>query len=484
MDVVETLLKRDGIDVDFTDDDGRTLMSWIVSFNSSREVVGGFRDLAERRIAGLLYQKSNSLLNHPDRDGRTPLSWAAEQGDPAVVEWLLDQPGIELNSKCKLGRTPLFWALSNPLPFGSLSDHRVRYLLETPGIEKHSWDNEGRTLLSWAAGSAQEQAADYLLADENIDVNVADNDGWTPLAWATMKGNERIVEQLLASKHRVDVNLADKNGRTPLYWAVQKKHYRIVDMLLSRDLVTLCSAARKGDLATVKSLAYAGYDVKRTNLLNQTPLHSAILSGNYEIAEFLLSRTTAINGGDNEGMTPLRSAIQQRRVGLVELLLKHSAETKEIKLYEWFEAYNLTGSFYVCLTENGGEKTLSVARVNEIASSNEAMQGPRNRSSEKRFFLFKNSLPWQKGLIRDSIEILQPNKLHLSESKSAESPGPSGVARMREASQCGYLWTSSALYKTVGYQKMAPSFLRSSWMILRGGGWEYVTWQKNIFPIA
>ncbi|PCD33647.1 hypothetical protein AU210_009867 [Fusarium oxysporum f. sp. radicis-cucumerinum] len=416
MDVVETLLKRDSIDVDFTDDDGRTLMSWIVSFNSSREVVGGFRDLAERRIAGLLYQKSTSLLNHPDRDGRTPLSWAAEQGDPTVVEWLLNQPGIELNSKCKLGRTPLFWALSNPLPFGSPSDHRVRYLLETPGIEKHSWDNEGRTLLSWAAGSAQEQAADYLLADDNIDVNVADNNGWTPLAWATMNGNERIVELLLASKHGVDVNLADKDSRTPLFWAVQNKHHLIVDMLLSRDLVTLCSAVRRGDLAMVKSLVGAGYDVKRTNLLSQTPLHSAILSGNYEIAEFLLSRTTAINGGDNEGMTPLRSAIQQRRVDLVELLLKHSAETKEIKLYEWFEAYNLTGSFYVCLTENGGEKTLSVARVNEIASSNEAIQGPWNRSSEKRFILFKNSLPWQKGLIRNSIEILQPNKLHLSES--------------------------------------------------------------------
>ncbi|KAK2690543.1 hypothetical protein QWA68_010254 [Fusarium oxysporum] len=190
-------------------------------------------------------------------------------------------------------------------------------------------------------------------------------------------------------------------------------------MLLSRDLVTLCSAVRKGDLAMVKSLVGAGYDVKRTNVLSQTPLHSAILSGNYEIAEFLLSCKTAINGGDNEGMTPLRSAIQQRRVDLVELLLKHSAETKEIKLYEWFEGYNLTGSSYVCLTENGGEKALSVARVNEIASSNEAIQGPRNRSSEKRFFLFKNSLPWQKGLIRDSIEILQPNKLHLSESVCA-----------------------------------------------------------------
>ncbi|EXL94654.1 ankyrin repeat-containing domain protein [Fusarium oxysporum II5] len=419
LDVVETLLKRDNIDVDFTDDNGRTLMSWIVSFNSSHEVVGGFRDPAQRRIAGLLYQKSNSLLNHPDKDGRTPLSWAAEKGDPYVVKWLLDQPGIELNSKCKSGRTPLFWALSNCLPFGSLSDLRVRYLLETPGIEKHSWDNKGRTLLSWAAGSAQEQAVDYLLADDNIDVNVADDDGWTPLTWATMEGKERIVERLLASKHRVDVNLADKKGQTPLFWAVQEKHHLIVDMLLSRDLVTLCSAVRNGDLAMVKSLVGAGYDVKRTNLLNQTPLHSAILSGNYEIAEFLLSRTTAINGGDNEGMTPLRSAIQQRRVDLVALLLKHSAETKEIKLYEWFEGYNLTGSFYVCLTENGGEKTLSVARVNEIASSNEAIQGPQNRSSERRFFLFKNSLPWQKGLIRDSIEILQPNKLHLSESVCA-----------------------------------------------------------------
>ncbi|ENH71268.1 hypothetical protein FOC1_g10006125 [Fusarium oxysporum f. sp. cubense race 1] len=379
MDIVETLLKRDSIDVDFTDDDGRTLMSWIVSFNPSHGVVGGFRDLAERRIAGLLYQKSNSLLNHPDKDGRTPLSWAAEKGYPDVVKWLLDQPGIE----------------------------------------KHSWDNQGRTLLSWAAGSAQEQTTDYLLADDNIDINVADNNGLTPLAWATMEGNQRIVERLLASKHGVDVNLADKDSRTPLFWAVQNKHHLIVDMLLSRDLVTLCSAVRKGDLAMVKSLVGAGHDVKRTNLLSQTPFHSAILSGNYKIAEFLLPHTTAINGGDNEGMTPLRSAIQQRRVDLVELLLRHSAETKEIKLYEWFEAYNLTGSSYVCLTENGGEKTLSVARVNEIASSNEAIQGPRNRSSEKRFFLFKNSLPWQKGLIRDSIEILQPNKLHLSESVCA-----------------------------------------------------------------
>ena len=61
-------------------------------------------------------------------DGRTPLSYATERGDEAVVKLLLEK-GAELETKDKYYSTPLLWAASN-------SHKAVVKLLLEKGAEK------------------------------------------------------------------------------------------------------------------------------------------------------------------------------------------------------------------------------------------------------------------------------------------------------------------------------------------------------------
>lgn len=120
-----------------------------------------------------------SVVDLPDSNGRTPLSWAAACDHEAVAELLLATGKVDLDSKDVCGQTPL----------------------------------------SWAAKGGSESVAKLLLATGQVDINSRDNPDWTPLSWAASNGNEAVAKLLLATG-KVDVDSRDKNGRTPLSWAI------------------------------------------------------------------------------------------------------------------------------------------------------------------------------------------------------------------------------------------------------------------------
>jgi len=49
-------------------------------------------------------------VNLTDKDSRTPLSWAAEKGQPTIIRELLKHKSADPNLTDKDGRTPLLWA--------------------------------------------------------------------------------------------------------------------------------------------------------------------------------------------------------------------------------------------------------------------------------------------------------------------------------------------------------------------------------------
>jgi ankyrin repeat protein len=50
-----------------------------------------------------------------DKDGRTPLSWAAEKGHKVSVKILLSKiDSVNPNVRDKYGHTPLWWAAKKP----------------------------------------------------------------------------------------------------------------------------------------------------------------------------------------------------------------------------------------------------------------------------------------------------------------------------------------------------------------------------------
>jgi ankyrin repeat protein len=86
-------------------------------------------------------------------------------------------------------------------------------------------------------------------------------------------------------------------------------------------------AAEDGDLAEVERLVNAGASLEQFNEISYTPLHCAVRSEHYKVAQFLLNRGANVDAHDGEhlGDTPLAVAARGEYPEIAELLLKRGA---------------------------------------------------------------------------------------------------------------------------------------------------------------
>ncbi|KAH7176156.1 hypothetical protein EDB81DRAFT_32969 [Dactylonectria macrodidyma] len=154
---------------------------------------------------------------------RSPLSYLAAGGDEIILAFILasGKYNADVESKDKAGRTPLSYAIENGHEAAI-----VRLLLDR-GAQIEAADRNGRTpLLHATANRFGSEAVVRLLLDRGAQIEAADKDGRTPLLYTVKNGHmsasEAIVQLLLDRGAQIEA--ADKDGRTPLLHAVETGH--------------------------------------------------------------------------------------------------------------------------------------------------------------------------------------------------------------------------------------------------------------------
>ncbi|MDP1724115.1 MAG: ankyrin repeat domain-containing protein [Alphaproteobacteria bacterium] len=197
----------------------------------------------------------------------------------------------------------------------------IRFLIEQKGFDIHQTDNQGNTVLHYAAQNGYLPHIQYLLQND-AKANVENNFGQTPLHALLGSMNYNIDGLLATTKlllsNGADLNAPDKNGTTP-FAAAFGKHNMSLDLI--RGLIylggafpdfnekaddLLHNACKSDQLELVKFLVdELNHPIDGRDQEGKTPLHSAICALNLKVVDFLLAKKADSHVLDNEGQTPL-----------------------------------------------------------------------------------------------------------------------------------------------------------------------------------
>jgi ankyrin repeat protein len=201
--------------------------------------------------------KQGADVNALERDGATPLHWAAHMDEPGLVDALLNA-GAKPNAANTYGATPLLLAAEN-------GNAAIIERLLKAGADPNLAMPSGETPLMTAARTGKVPALAALIAG-GADLNAKESlKGQTALLWA-LSGPHVEAARLLIEKG-ADIHLASNSGFTPLMMATRHNSLDAVKLLLDRG-------------ATVDEKAADG----------STPLHVAAVRGHVELAKFFLDK--------------------------------------------------------------------------------------------------------------------------------------------------------------------------------------------------
>jgi uncharacterized protein len=231
-------------------------------------------------------------VNSSNYSGNTVLMIAARHGDVSLLQYLLQQDGININQTDNLGDTALKAAAA--------SGHAAAVTL----LIEHGADTEIENSLEqsaiFAAGSHEHLHIVKLLLQLGVDITARSGDEEVTLLMRMCAiGRDHIAEFLIQQ------GLSVHEGK--LQWTAL--HY----------------AAYTGTPNTVRLLLEHGAVLHALAADNTTPLQLAVMTGRLQNAEALLAAGADASLRNDQGSTALHSAIASMQTALVKLLLEHGA---------------------------------------------------------------------------------------------------------------------------------------------------------------
>ena len=164
----------------------------------------------------------------------------------------------------------------------------------------------------------------------------------TPLVWAAHANAPTDISRLLL-EYRTDVNAtAEPTQRTALHAAAEHGNASLVRLLCEYGATVddadvdgfsaLHTAAMHGDVATTSVLLQNGADANQPDHVGRTPLHLAV-SSRLEICQRLLEHRAEINAMDDDGFTPLDTALldSSDEDPIVMYLLDEGGQTSQMR---------------------------------------------------------------------------------------------------------------------------------------------------------
>ncbi|KAG5794504.1 hypothetical protein H9Q69_006460 [Fusarium xylarioides] len=274
-------------------------------------------------------------VDSADRTGRTPLSYAAEQGYDAIVVMLIER-GAKVDSQDgEVVPTRHYYnknAGRTPLSFATQQGHEaVVHILIANGASSSVRSKSGRTPLSYAVENGRENLVRLFLDTEPGDINIE-------LGRAIENEHEGIVRLLIGNG--ADVNYSTTSGFTPLLHATRANNEAIVRLLLenganpdlppSMSTPLLFAAARGYDAITRLLLETGRVEIDRPDRFGRTPLSHMAQHGYKATVSSLLdmganpntaAKATFIGAQFFNGRTPLSFAAENGHGTIVELLI-------------------------------------------------------------------------------------------------------------------------------------------------------------------